>query len=335
MQILIYETSQHCKDKFALKEAFEALGHQTDVFDWQRYLYTYSRSNLIERVKERFLFKLTADRINTALLKEIKGKKYDLLIVVRGDHISPETLSFAKANIGLVVNWNSDDVFNKLNSTQYMLDCFGLYDCIFSPRGHLKAEYLSRGAKLFEPISWYYRPGLLYSPDQIAQRECEDVIAFVGAWSKRREQTLGPLNGLPVQIWGWGWNKRAHRSFTSGAECKPQINMEDMMEVFVSSKINVNILTLENRDTTNFRNFEIPAAGGFQLSERSDEILQLFDEDKEIVCFGSADELKSKCAYYLKNETERRRIASNGYDRLIGSNNSIIDRAKQILSTFS
>jgi len=106
--------------------------------------------------------------------------------------------------------------------------------------------------------------------------------------------------------------------------------MADMMGIFARTKINVNILTHENRDTTNFRNFEIPAAGAFQLSERSNEILGLFAEEKEIACFGSREELRSACERYINDDTSREGVAIAGYNRLVNGNHGIVDRARQI-----
>jgi spore maturation protein CgeB len=335
MNILIYDISQQSGIKYPLKEAFESLGHQAHMFDWNKYLYTYRKANILERIKDRIFFEKTAKRINFDLTRIIEQNAYSLMIVVRGDHVYPETIAFAKSRIRTVVNWTSDDVFNPLNSTSYILDCFDKYDYIFSPRAHLSDEYLNKGARSFEVLHWYYRPGLLYPPKDVAKTIYLFDITFIGSWSKRREIIITPIETFNVNIWGWGWNKKAHRKFLSRIDCKPYINMKDMMDVFATSKINLNILTKENRDTTNFRNFEIPAACGFQLSERSDEILQLFEEDKEIVCFESDDDLKAKCDYYLKNETERQRIALSGYNRLINSDYSIVDRAKKILSVIT
>jgi spore maturation protein CgeB len=57
----------------------------------------------------------------------------------------------------------------------------------------------------------------------------------------------------------------------------------------------------------------------------------LFDEDKEVVCFSSPEELKSKCNFYLKNENLRERIARAGYDRLISSSYTLEARLRYIM----
>jgi len=331
MKVLIYDMGCAGGDiRYPIKEAFETLGHQVSMFDWQNYMYSASAPGLVSRVKDRFFFCRVAKRINSALMGFIEAGGYDFMLVSRGDHIFPETILKAKAYIPVIVNWSTDDVFNTLQSTKYLRDSFDKYDCIFSPRGHLREEYLSRGAKSFEVLDWYYRLGLLYPAPDPAPVKYEHEIAFVGSWSPRREKILAALEGLNVSVFGWGWNKKTPRNFFARERCRPFIDMKGMHDVFASTMINLNILTIENRDTTNLRNFEIPAAGGFQLSERSREIGKLFREDQEIVCFGDNDELRNKCEYYLANKQKRQNIALAGYHRLVSGNHSIVDRVKQI-----
>src|SRR5205823_9111217 len=52
-------------------------------------------------------------------------------------------------------------------------------------------------------------------------------------------------------------------------------------------------------DETTTRSFEIPACGGFMLHERTSEILELYEEGREVACFGSAEELAFKIDHYL------------------------------------
>lgn len=332
MNILIYGEACRYGVAFPLKEAFEGLGHKAAIFDWPQYLYTTNQYTFKNRILNRMLFHKIAQKINRDFINTFTNNHYDLLIVIRGNHIFPTTITAAKNFIKFVVNWNSDDFFNPLNSSQYILQSFNKYDCIFTSRGHLKEEYIERGAKRVEVLNWYYRPDMLLSKDSISNKKYINDIVFIGTWSKRRENILNSLSDFNLTIWGSHWHK-SQRKFRKHIECNNPIYMEEMCKVIVSSKINLNILTKENRDTTNIRLFEIPACGGFQLSERSNEILGLFEEDKEIVCFETVEELISKCNFYLKDESERERNRLNGYRRLISGNHTVLDRAREILGT--
>ena len=86
------------------------------------------------------------------------------------------------------------------------------------------------------------------------------------------------------------------------------------------SKINLGLLQekasgASSGDLTTARSFHIPGSGGFMLHERSNEILSFYDEDKEISCFSSSEELVSKIEFYLKHDDMREEIAKQGYIR--------------------
>jgi len=330
MKILVYESGQTGGTTYPLKDAFETLGHSVTIFDWQKYLYTHTRRSLYNRVRDKFLFVRTAARINADLRELLSSESYDLLLVVRGDHVYAETIRMAQERGAKTATWSSDDIFNPLNSTKHILRAFRQYDRVFSPRAQLREEYLAKGARSFEVIDWYYRSGLLFDRPSLAARAYSYDIGFIGSWSPRREKLLGALEGLDLHIWGWGWAQKAHKNFFARNNFHGQVSMAEMMELFARTKINVNILTQENRDTTNLRNFEVPAAGAFQLSERSNEVLGLFVEGKEIACFGSAEELLSASRRYLNDDASREAVAIAGYDRLVNGNHGIVDRARQI-----
>ena len=108
-----------------------------------------------------------------------------------------------------------------------------------------------------------------------------------------------------------------------------------MSQVFGASRINLAFLRKANRDQHTTRTFEIPACGGFELSERTDEVLSFFEEGKEIECFDSVEELKDKAAYYLEHETQRQRIAAAGLARVQRSPYSYTDHIQTILKHYS
>jgi len=332
MKILIYDVDfKTSRTVYPIKSAFESLGHTADMFDWRKYLFSYTNVSFINNVKDRILFDFVAYKINRDLKAAIKTGSYDLFLVVRGEHIFPETIAYAKKHIPIVANWSSDDLFNKLNSSKHVLSSFDQYDIHFSPRKHLRQEYLDKGAKSFETLDWYYRPGMIFSEVEIHKFYYINDVCFIGSWSSRREILLSSLKELNLKLCGWGWNKKLTTELFDQWNINPPVAMSEMMTVFSQTKININIHTIENRDRINPRNYDIAVAGGFQLSERTADVLEVFKEDVEIACFDSKEELKSKCEFYLKNDRLREKIAIAGYYKIINGNNSLIDRIKQIV----
>jgi len=107
---------------------------------------------------------------------------------------------------------------------------------------------------------------------------------------------------------------------------------DDFARACNSFKINLCFLRKINRDLQTTRSVEIPACGGFMLAERTTEHLELFKEGEEAEFFDSQEELLDKCQYYLRHESQRLRIASNGLRRCIESGYSNEKRLEQILT---
>jgi spore maturation protein CgeB len=80
------------------------------------------------------------------------------------------------------------------------------------------------------------------------------------------------------------------------------------------------------------RTFEVPACGGFMLAERTQEHLEIFKEDEEIVCFSTVEELVDKVRYYSNNDRARQTIAKAGYERVLNDHHTYRDRLIEIFS---
>ncbi len=333
-RILIYGEPFEWAMAHNVVEACAELGHVALIFDYTKYLYRTKKFTLTNRVLDRLLFNSVAKKINTDLINAIRDRSFDILLIMKGIHLLPDTITEAKRYVSYVVNWNPDDFFNPLNNSKYLLGAFNKYDCIFTSRSHLVEEYRFKGAKRVEMLHWYFLPKMQYpvSISEEAKKQFGSDLVFIGTWSKRREEFLGALSNLNLRIWGSHWH-RASKVFRNTIDCRQPIFGEEMCKAICSSKININILTVENRDTTNVRNFEIPACSGFQLCERSPAIMQLFEEGKEIAFYSTPEELVSQCEYYLSNEIEINQIRKQGHQRLINGHHTMKDRVATIVTT--
>ncbi len=86
----------------------------------------------------------------------------------------------------------------------------------------------------------------------------------------------------------------------------------------------------------NLRNFEIPMFGGLQFCERSSEMLNYFDEDKEIIMYSDNNEMIDKAKFYLKEENSL--IVQNMKNmarKRAKSEHSWYSRFKQIFKTLN
>lgn len=318
--ILVYDALTPGKIPYPIEFELKKLGYIAQTFDYSSF---FGQSNTyFQKAMNKLSYKLIKKNINNALVSLIKIRKFDLLIICFGKHLDYETIKILKEYVPVVVNWNSDDIFNNLNTSKDIIKSVSLFDIHFSPRIHLIEEYKSHGAKKIIELDWYYRSG--YLKKTINNNQLNRVY-FAGSYSERRNNLISNIKHENVYVSGWGWNHTKKRNILGIA------NFDEMHANFSNYKFNINILTKENRDTSNFRNFEIPSSLGFQLSEKSSKIQSLFDEDKEIVLFETIEEFNDKIDFYSRNESARQAIIFSSYKRLIKSDYSLRARLKTIL----
>lgn len=110
-----------------------------------------------------------------------------------------------------------------------------------------------------------------------------------------RQQTLAALPQRALHVFGnpeWkGCLPRAH--LHGGCAYGAQT-----ARIYASCAINLNITNLQMPTAVNQRLFDVPAAGGFLLTDAQAEVPHYFAPDKEVVCFASPEELRDKAAYY-------------------------------------
>ena len=92
--------------------------------------------------------------------------------------------------------------------------------------------------------------------------------------------------------------------------------LEEMPVLFKSSKINLNWSLRAAQSAIPLRALDILGCGGFLLSNAQPEILEWFEDRKEVVLFHSIEEAVELTGYYLDHENERSQIAAAGLERV-------------------
>ena len=107
--------------------------------------------------------------------------------------------------------------------------------------------------------------------------------------------------------------------------------MKEMPRVFSTSKINLNISLRSIISGIPLRVIDIIGAGGFCLTNYQSEIAQYFENENSIVWYESHEDLFEKIEFYIKNDSERERIASNGH-RIVANEFTYEKRFEEIFS---
>ena len=269
------------------------------------------------------------DELQKRVIKFIDDVNPDIVFfILMRDEFSFETLDYLR-NKCITVNWFCDDQWRFENFTKY-------YAPHFTYSVTTDKFALSKYRKMgYENVilSQWASFGCSETIDFEAVKYKYDV-SFVGGISGYRKWLINRLkrNGVKVECFGAGWE--------SG-----RVSFEEMAEIFKTSKINLNISNSVSHDIPyifssikNFRefarkkkrveqmkarHFEIPAFGGFQLTNYVPSLEDYFEIGKEVEIYTSIEYLLLQINYYLGNEEERRKIMVGGYKRAINKGTTL------------
>lgn len=155
-------------------------------------------------------------------------------------------------------------------------------------------------------------------------------VSFVGSWSPKRDLVLRHLADFELAVYGYDWEKSS-----VGLQDKsrgPAHNISELPFLYNYSKINVNVTMEQGVTSLNMRVFDVIACEGFLISDYKPDFEELFDMDKEIVCYRSVEELPGLVDYYLKNEKERKEKAAAARRRVLREH-TYKKRAQYIIDT--
>jgi spore maturation protein CgeB len=277
---------------------------------------------------------------NQQVLASLYKKKYDILFVEKGLSIKRSTLVKAKAlHPGIkIISYSLDDVMNRQNCSQQYRKALTAYDYHFTNKRYNVEELRHLGAHNV----YYFKNAFsthVHHPVAVGGTEQNYYgadVSFIGTYAKDRVELIRYLadNGIKIKIWGWG------PSAKKSGMLHPLITMtgkyvydEEYAKVVCASKINLCLLRKINRDRETTRSVEIPACGGFMISERTEEQKEMFEEGVEAEYFSNKIELLDKIRYYLGNEDKRIHIAANAVKRCIESDYSYQHQLKEIIKT--
>lgn len=279
--------------------------------------------SLFFRVAWKLGFHPDGEGASRWLLSQAAGHAPDLIWIEKGNMIGSPTLRRLRELCPetVIASYSDDDMVNWSNRTWAYTRGLRYYDVVFTTKSYNAdaAELPRLGAGRVVMVDKAYDPDQ-HTPQHLDDEEKRRLgadVGFIGSFERDRAETMRFLaqNGVPVRIWGNGWDGFHAPESDLTIERRALVNMAGnalYSKGISATRINLAFLRKANRDLQTDRSVEIPACGGFMLAEYSDEHARLFAEDREAVFFRSRDELLEKARYYLAHESERREIAAAG-----------------------
>ncbi|MBD3265410.1 glycosyltransferase, partial [bacterium] len=109
------------------------------------------------------------------------------------------------------------------------------------------------------------------------------------------------------------------------------LDASELADAYASAKININLHSLQCPTSLNIRDFDIPRAGGFLLTDWVEDLEGGYVNHKEHVCaVANCEEFAAQADYYLAHENERGEIAQTGCD-WVANHHTFRHRAQAVL----
>ena len=90
----------------------------------------------------------------------------------------------------------------------------------------------------------------------------------------------------------------------------------DLPGFYRGTKINFNTTSMQMKGALNQRVFDVPASGGFLLTDRRDQLEDAFEAGTEVVCYDSLEEIGDLVRHYLARPAAREQVAARARRRI-------------------
>ena len=316
------------------ERAFGELGLSAGVFFFHPYRYS-------SRLGRRIFGPLEYRIAKWKLLSGIRGFSPDLVLVVKGDELLPETVAEIRERFRIPVAdwWIDDPGFIGVSS--------GLspaYDIFFTNDPDSVPVHRSGGCRFARFLTFACSPAA-HRAVELTKEEADrygcDII-FVGLLTPDRVKTLEALKDFKLKIWSLpvvreylpGTGEVTRKELSPDSPLYPLITGRELWggelaKAYSAAKIVLNIHS-HGKSDPNMRVVETTACGAFLLTEDRSGLKDVFDVGRELVCFRGLEELRERARYYLANESERKSIARQGQARAY-RDHTYVHRMKELL----
>ena len=304
------------------------MGYDFQTFDFRRSRYFQGRAATFVKNRIRkffplshsnvpFINSLEKEKMNRSLLETVRRYRPDILLILTGEIICPETLKEIKKSNVVIANWFTDSVLDPYRAN-FIRETSEYYDYFFivEHTDVLKHTNIKSGCVKTVPLGC--DPGIhktveLTEKDRLAYG-CD--VCFLGTVKHGREEILTQLTEFDLGIWGY-WvtrNPKLEKYYRSR-----YVFGEEAVKLYNASKIALNITPAYGGQEIIFerevRLFEISACGAFVLSPKTPYMDGLYKEGFEMVYYKDINDLKNLILYYLAHPQERELIAKRGQAR--------------------
>jgi spore maturation protein CgeB len=320
------------------------LGHHLIEIDAEDYI-SWRWSGFVARVVRRLFIKIFLNDYNRSVIDQAKASNFDFILVFKGMYLKEETLKALRLFGKPIYNFYPDVSYTDHGA--YIPAALKHYDCLFTTKSYhgLKEQQAFAISDMvlvrhgFDPE--VHRPARL-SQAQIEHYGCD--VSFVGCWSPEKERLIQHIinnrGNIKIIVYGIGWKYSSNKFKKAlGKNLRSGAFGDELAIIHNASKVNLGLLSRAAgdqaiSDQTTVRTFQIPASGSVMLHEDTPEVRSYFQPEKEVMLFNGKSDLLLKLDKMLSDESLRRAIRINGYQRCIRERYDYSNAAEAIVKKF-
>jgi hypothetical protein len=312
--------------------ALRRLGHRVEHMDMRQLL---PKTPWVDRITWHLGGNLLSPWLMGGLSRKLAGCQFDVCYVDGGEWVTPRVISLLRRHAAKVINYSIDDPLGPRDGARFKAFRQSLphYDLIAVVRQENVTEAQALGAK---NVIRVYRSAdeLSHAPRSLSVEDHQawdcDVL-FLGTWFPERGPFMLDLirRGVPLTIRGSNWHKAPEWSQLKNHWKGDSIGGDDYAKAIQCARVNLGLLSKENRDQHTTRSLEIPALGALLCAERTPEHQAMYEEGHEALFWSDVAECADACRMALQDEALRQSIADAGHQRYLldGNRNQAVMRS--------
>jgi spore maturation protein CgeB len=240
---------------------------------------------------------------------QIRAMKPDVLYCQDLSFFPGHVLEELKSHVGLIVG----QIACPLPPDSFLKG----YDLILTSFPHLVPRLQARGI-----ASEYFRIGFDTRVLELLGKVDKDIGAsFVGGISRHHGKAVPLLEYLatstPIEFFGYG-AKTLPRSSPIRKRHHGEVWGLDMYRALARSKVTLNRhINVAENNANNMRLYEATGMGALLITDRKDNLGEIFEVGKEVVAYSTPEEAAELIRYYLDHPEEATAIAKAGQARTL------------------
>jgi len=242
-------------------------------------------------------------------MAQIKATRPDILYCQDLWFLPPQQLAELRPFVKLIVG----QIASPLPPKAYLDG----YDLILTSFPHLVPRLRTMGI-----ASEYFRIGFDTRVLELLGKTEQDIPAsFVGGISRHHGKALPMLEYLaqntPIEFFGYGADSLS-RSSPVAARHRGEVWGMAMYRALARSRVTLNRhINVAENNANNMRLYEATGVGTLLITDRKDNLGELFEVGKEVVAYSTPAEAAELIRYYIDHPDEAREIARAGQARTL------------------